>query len=172
MSLKTLAKNPKRWGLYRPNRKLAVRAELAALTGNGRPVRSTANGQKYDRWATAVDRPGRPRKTATVPVDRFCVCPDVHVCARRSTLRVDRPLVRSTVRVDRPACQHKTKSENLGKIFYKNLLSFSVNPIKLVLTFYIETQTSDKNFKTYINHINSFIKTNTCIFIKLEFFNI
>ena len=69
---KNLAKNPKRWGLYRPIRKLAVRAELAALTGNGRPARSTANGRKYDRWATAVDRPGRPKQTestVSAPVD-------------------------------------------------------------------------------------------------------
>ena len=33
LALKILAKIPKRWGLYRPKQKLAVRAELAALTG-------------------------------------------------------------------------------------------------------------------------------------------
>ena len=72
-SLKNLAKIPKRWGFYRPNQKLAIRAELAALTGSGRSARSTPNGQNYDRWATAVDRPGRPKQTessALRPVDR------------------------------------------------------------------------------------------------------
>ena len=63
MPLKTCTKTMKRWGIYSPNTKLAVRAELAALTGNGRPARSTANGRKYDRWATAVNRPGRPKQT-------------------------------------------------------------------------------------------------------------
>ena len=91
--LKVLTKQSKRWGIYSPQTELAVRAELAALTGNGRPARSTANGQKYDRWATAVDRPGRPKQTessALSPVDRPKAAKRAQICARRSTGPVDR----------------------------------------------------------------------------------
>ena len=134
-SLKILAKNPKRWGLYRPNTKLAVRAELAALTGNGRPARSTANGQKYDHWATAVDRPGRPKQTesrslipgrparstettreqsCSLSVDRLVDQPtglQTCTCLCTSVDRIGRPASGAVDRLGRPT---KPVSLNLG----------------------------------------------------------
>ena len=55
--------------------------------------------------------------------------------------------------VDRPGRPTWPVSTNLGqkkhvKIFFEKSFIFSENSVKLVLTFYIQTQTSDKNFKT------------------------
>ena len=115
--MKNLAKIPKKWGLYRPNRKLAVRLicqpdRLAV----DRP--STANGHKYDRWGF------RSTARSTGP----CVC---QTCTRLCTSvdrRVDRPMVRSAARSTDLACQpqsgSETRSEKHVKIFLKILLSF------------------------------------------------
>ena len=119
-----MAKIPKNWGLYRPNRKLAVRLiwqpDRLAVDRPGRPptvrnmivganrstARPTAEIQRVglsDPVDRPVDRPdteskalwsGRP--TGPVSARR------AQGCARRSTVTVDRPLVRSTRAVDRP----------------------------------------------------------------------
>ena len=131
LALKILAKIPKKWGLYRPIRKLAVRLmwqpDRLPVDRPGRPptVRNVTVGQP--RSIGTVD-PNKQRALLSDPVDPYgrpslCLL-DVHICARRSTRRVDRPMVRSTVRVDRPACQHKLGSEKLGKNILINLLSF------------------------------------------------
>ena len=151
------------------------RDESSALCFSG----STANGQKYDRWATAVDRPGRPKQTESIvsaPVDpsgRPSQC--LQTCTDLCT-SVDRPgrptspkSTRSGWLVTDWSLEQKSGSENTVKNFSKNLLTLLKNPQKLVLSFYIETQTSDKNFKTYINIFKSFlslanfIKNKTCI---------
>ena len=141
-----MAKIPKEWGLYRPKQKLAVRAELAALTGAGRPVRSTANGQNCDRWAPAVDRSGRPKQPesralipgrparSTDPTREQSCSLSVDLSGRPTRLAAD---VHRSVHVGRPnrstglwcgrptrstdqACQPKSGPEKHVKIFLKN----------------------------------------------------
>ena len=109
--------------------------KTSAWTAVGRPARSTANGQKSDRWS--LDRPARStgawnREQSTLPVDQLGrpglsreqssldgrpirstsppARPGVHVCARRSTDLVDRLLARSTGPVD----QQKPDQNILG----------------------------------------------------------
>jgi len=108
--VKTLAKIPKNWGLYKPNRKLAVRLiwqpDRLAVDRPGRPPtvrnmtvgqnRSTARSTQTNRELCSQTR-STARSTGPVPARR------AQVCARRSTLRVDRLMVRSTVPVDRPS---------------------------------------------------------------------
>ena len=138
---KVLSKHPKRWGIYSPIRKLAVRLSCQPdrLTVD-RPV----NRQRSKIWPLEQpDRPpGRPpryreqgslfrstgRSTGPVSARR------AQNCARRSTARVDRPLVRSTVRSTDLACQpqsgSETGSEKHVKHISKNLLSLCKNTQK------------------------------------------
>ena len=68
---------------------------------------------------------------------------------------VDWPLVRSTERSTDLACQPVLGLINRVKIILKFLFS-SKNSIKILLTFYIEIQTCDKNFKTITKHLSAF----------------
>ena len=132
-------------------------------------TRSTARSTQRNRELCSQTR-STARSTDLVSARR------AQVCARRSTAWVDRPMVRSTVRVDRPGLSAQTWVRKTGKKYFNKSFIFSENTIKLVLTFYIETQTSDKNFKTIYQHINSFlslanfIKNQNRYFIKLGFF--
>ena len=88
-----MAKISKNWGLYRPNRKLAVRLiwQPTGLRPAGRP---TANDHKYDRWGNSVDRPAdRPdtESRALVPVDRRVDRPDTESKALWSSRPFGRP---------------------------------------------------------------------------------
>ena len=104
-----------RWGIF------------SALAADGRPARSTANGQNSDRWSLGrparstaawnreqsflpVDRPGRPGlsreqklsggrpgRSTSPPADLACT-----FCARRSTVPVDRPGRPHNAIVDQP----------------------------------------------------------------------
>ena len=86
-----MAKIPKEWGLYRPNRKLAVRADVAVLTGAGR----LAGRPEKTREQSALSR-----STARSTVYKTA---DVHGFVRvRSTGRSTGRLAQSTVPVDRP----------------------------------------------------------------------
>ena len=120
-SQKSWPKSPKRWGLYRPIRKLAVRLMWQPDRLDGRPpgrpptvknvtvrqTRSTARSTQTNRELCS-----QTRSTGPVPARR------AQVCARRSTHGVDRPMVRSTVRVDRPGLSAQTwVRTNMLKIF-------------------------------------------------------
>ena len=84
LALKILFKTPKKWGIYSPNRKLAVRL-IWQPDRPGSTGRSTANGHKYDRWgirSTARSTAQIQRAKLSGPVDRPVgrptVLPDVH----------------------------------------------------------------------------------------------
>ena len=133
MLLKTWLKTLKRWGIYSPNTKLAVRAELAALTGSGRSpgrppmvinvtdgqTRSTARSTQTNRELCS-----QIRSTGPVPARR------AQVCARRSTPRVDRPMVRSTVQVDRPGLSVTEQGQKNWEKYFNKSFIFSKNPQK------------------------------------------
>ena len=81
-------------GYLKPQSKTSRWSCFSALAAGGRPARSTANGQKIDRWSLGRPRPGtesRPLCRLTDPVDRGF--PE-----SRSSLAVDRS-------VDRPSSQ-------------------------------------------------------------------
>ena len=139
---------------------------MAAWQATGRPVRSTANGQKYDRWATAVDRPGRPKQNreqssllrSTGPVDPENQRADILL---RSTGPVDRPSDSKRAQtcarpVDRPgrpfeSWTWKTGLENLGKIFYKKSFNTSKNHQKCFYHFILKHKPVIKISRQYIN---------------------
>ena len=116
-------------GYIKPQSKTSRWAEMSALAAGDRPARSTANGQKIERWSLGrparstaawnreqtslpVDRPDRPglsreqklsggqsSRSTGPPAKQTCT-----FCARRSvdsTDSVDRLLARSTGPVDR-----------------------------------------------------------------------
>ena len=96
--LKILVKTMKKWGIYSPKRKLAVR--LICQPDRLAIDRSVdRQGHKYDRWSIPVDR----------PVDR----PDTESKAlwsgrppgRSPRYREQGSLVRSTARSTGPLCQ-------------------------------------------------------------------
>ena len=140
--LKNLSQNPKEMGYIKPPSKTSRWGCLSALAAGGRPARSTANGQKIDRWSIGrpsrstaawnreqtslpVDRPGRPGLSrqqklsggrpgrSTEPPARLACT----FCARRSTDSVDRLLARSTGPVDR-------QKPEIGFSGFKNLVLY------------------------------------------------
>ena len=132
---------------------------MAVWPTAGRPARSTANGQKCDRWAAAVDRSGRPKipeSRALNSVDRSgrpttCVA-SVHDCAHRSTDPVDRPLgaVDRSGRPNWPG-RHSAGSEKQCKIFSKNLLTLLKNSQNLFYHFILKHTPVIKISRQYIN---------------------
>ena len=90
MALKILVKIPKKWGIYRLPKKLAVRP-IFSLTGLRSTGQSTANGHKYGRWGIPVDRPvDRPdteSKALWSGRPSHCLPRRAQTCARRSTDR-------------------------------------------------------------------------------------
>ena len=124
--VKTLAKTPKSWGIYSPNRKLAVRLmwqpDRLAVGRPGRPptVRNVTVGQP--RSTGTVD-PNKQRAllsdTVDRSVDRDCVC---QTCTSLCT-SVDRKGRPAHGAVDRPGRPTWPVSHSLGqKLGQKNML--------------------------------------------------
>ena len=135
-----------------PGRSTGQRPYLTA----GR-TRSTAQIQRADFSAPVdrqVDRPDTESRAlwSCRPAGQpaHCAARRAQLCASRSTARstglgaVDRA-------VDRPGLSASSGSDKQVKIIDKNSFILTKNSNKLVLTFYIEIQTCDKNFKTYLN---------------------
>ena len=111
-SLKTLAKIPKRWGLYRPKQKLAVRAELAALTGNGRPASRPSNGHILTRWSyrstarsTQTNREQSSLQRSTVRSTGPLCCQTCTSLCTSVDREIDRPWSGRPTRSTGKACQ-------------------------------------------------------------------
>ena len=134
MALKILVKNPKRWGINSPQTKLAVRADLAALSAGGRPAgrpptvifltvgrsRSTARSTAQKQRAKLSGRSTEPNAWPT--------------CTSLCTL-VDRPVDRLGNPVDRPGRPPEPGRQQFGsekhvKNISKNSYKSSKNPQK------------------------------------------
>ena len=130
--MKILSKLPKRWGIYTPIRKLAVRLMWQPDRPGGRPagrpptVKNVTVGQtRSTARSTQTNRELCSQTRSTASVDRSCVC---QTCTSLCTSvdRKGRPAHGAVDRSGRPTwpVSHRTGSEKLGKIFLKNLLSF------------------------------------------------
>ena len=120
-ALKNLIKIPKKWGIYRPKRKLAVRLicqpDRLAVDRPGRPP-TVINMTVGETWSTARSTAQIQRAKLSGPVDRPMCLPDVH-----KVVHVGRPLGRPALgsvdrAVGRPGLSVTVLGQKLGlKLF-------------------------------------------------------
>ena len=133
LALKILVKTPKKWGIYRPNRKLAVgliwQPDRLAVGRPGRPptvrnvtvgaTRSTARPTAQIQRADSLIRSAaRPTARPTAQIQRARLSDPVGRPADRPTVPAD---VHKSVHVGRPAWSVSTVlgQKHLLKIFLK-----------------------------------------------------
>ena len=80
-------------GYIKASKETSCWADFSALAAGGRPARSTANGQKFDRWNL-----GRPARS-TVPNQRANALWPIDRSVDRPSLTVDRSVDRPHPRV-------------------------------------------------------------------------
>ena len=141
LALKILAKIPKKWGFYRPIRKLAVRLSWQPdRLPVGRPdrpptVRNVTVGQtRSTARSTQTNREQSSQLRSTVRVDRPCVC---QTCTALCT-SVDltgRPALGTVDPCGRPTWP---VSHNLGqKTHVKNISKKNLKNVFIILHWYI-----------------------------------